>query len=289
MSCAYGLIQMKATVPFRMGEKKRNVQRLLDAGNDRCSICWQSLTTNTMATITVEHVPPRSLGGPPACLTCLTCNNRFAEAEEYLRREVRGTSRMSLRDDERRRVLASDVVLPEPYVDENGKKHLDFRLRDNTWKSVENDQIIWSGMMPKMTSVEFQIPDEEELTRAWVKLFYLMAGCARRGEAWRTAWAPKVREYLQGNIPWEQDVGLLQTNKTPLAPPGGAVASCRAAQRSDLFFAAWNEYSCILGLPEKDTPHDRMLDIQWIELGPFVYGRKPSHSSTRSLQPVAGS
>ena len=48
-----------------------------EAGNIRCPICLERFTEAEALdgrTVTLEHVPPKALGGKPMCLTCTSCN-----------------------------------------------------------------------------------------------------------------------------------------------------------------------------------------------------------------------
>lgn len=50
---------------------------LFRAGNDRCPICLTAFTeaeTRAGATVTLEHVPAKAVGGSVMCLTCTRCN-----------------------------------------------------------------------------------------------------------------------------------------------------------------------------------------------------------------------
>jgi len=257
-----------------MGEKRRKEQKkkkLLDAGNDRCPICWQPLVDSK--DITIEHVPTKFLGGHEACLTCRSCNNGFSKIEEFMRRDIQGTTRMPLYEGARR-IAASDVVLPskrsDPFVVET---------KENLWLS-EGDNMPMSALA-RANQLVFQTPSRQEVLKAWIKSFYLMAGCDRSGEAWSTTWAPRVRSYLQGNRPWNTEVGVFRKNdpEKPAAPlaPSGVVGRLHARQRTDVFFASWREYACFFGLSE--IPTDGVISpvkFQWLDEGPFVYGEPPS-------------
>ena len=50
---------------------------LYRAGNLKCPICLTSFTEEEAKageTVTLEHVPPKALGGSVLCLTCAPCN-----------------------------------------------------------------------------------------------------------------------------------------------------------------------------------------------------------------------
>ena len=52
--------------------------RLFDRGNTQCPVCLTTFTKKQVAfgkKVTLEHVPPKALGGKVICLTCVKCNN----------------------------------------------------------------------------------------------------------------------------------------------------------------------------------------------------------------------
>ena len=59
-----------------MSREKR--LRFFEHGNTRCPICLTSFTRDAVAKgedVTLEHVPPKTLGGSVKCLTCSKCNS----------------------------------------------------------------------------------------------------------------------------------------------------------------------------------------------------------------------
>ena len=51
--------------------------RLFDLGNTQCPICMTQFSREAVENgqdVTLEHVPPRAIGGPERCLTCANCN-----------------------------------------------------------------------------------------------------------------------------------------------------------------------------------------------------------------------
>ena len=244
-----------------MGEKRRSVQRFLAAGNTKCPICWTPFTSN--AAITVEHVPPKSLGGVKACLTCRDCNTKFSNDEEFWRREITGTTRLSLEDKGGHRiglVNANVAALDKPI------KHISIQPSGGAWPSEDA-----LSPIERTSSIKFQVPSEGQITRASVKSLYLMAGCARQGEAWTTGWAPSVRDYLQGNRPWDSGIGCYVGDNWEL-PLENFVMRCQVAGRSDVFVSAWKEHLCIFGASKADV-NGTSCSIIWLENGPFIFGK----------------
>ena len=70
----------------RPGRDRRLRQRLFDAGNNRCPIClskFERLDVVAGTEVTLEHAPPKSLGGVPICLTCKSCNNKASLIDHH--------------------------------------------------------------------------------------------------------------------------------------------------------------------------------------------------------------
>ena len=68
------------------GRERRLRQRLFDAGNTRCPIClsgFNRLDVVAGTDVTLEHAPPKSLGGARICLTCKSCNNKASLIDQH--------------------------------------------------------------------------------------------------------------------------------------------------------------------------------------------------------------
>ena len=68
------------------GRERRLRQRLFEAGNTRCPICLSEFDRSDVMTgtkVTLEHAPPKSLGGAPICLTCTSCNNKASLIDHH--------------------------------------------------------------------------------------------------------------------------------------------------------------------------------------------------------------
>lgn len=62
-----------------MNIKAKRRLRFFDLGNTRCPICLRPFTRDAARkgqTVTLEHVPPETLGGSERCLTCKSCNEK---------------------------------------------------------------------------------------------------------------------------------------------------------------------------------------------------------------------
>lgn len=74
------------------GRERRLRQRLFDAGNTKCPICLCDFDKSDVATgteVTLEHAPPKSLGGAPICLTCKPCNSKSSLMDYHAYRSMK--------------------------------------------------------------------------------------------------------------------------------------------------------------------------------------------------------
>ena len=68
------------------GRDRRLRKRLFDAGNNKCPICLSEfgrLDVVAGTDVTLEHAPPKALGGVPICLTCKSCNNNASLVDQH--------------------------------------------------------------------------------------------------------------------------------------------------------------------------------------------------------------
>ena len=67
--------------------------KLHERGNTACPLCFAPFTgaeASSGRTVTLEHVPPKALGGRALCLTCRSCNARVGrEVDQLAARNVR--------------------------------------------------------------------------------------------------------------------------------------------------------------------------------------------------------
>ena len=68
------------------GRNRRLRQRLFEAGNTRCPICLSEFSRSDVVAgteVTLEHAPPKALGGAAICLTCKECNNKASLVDHH--------------------------------------------------------------------------------------------------------------------------------------------------------------------------------------------------------------
>ena len=79
----------------RSGHFRRLRLRLFDGGNTRCPICFSSFTRSEASAgqkVTLEHAPPKAMGGQIVCLTCSRCNNGGSRLDRAASREKKAVS-----------------------------------------------------------------------------------------------------------------------------------------------------------------------------------------------------
>ena len=74
----------------KTGHLRRLRSRLFDRGNTKCPICltaFADIEVERGRKVTLEHAPPKAMGGQVACLTCSRCNNAGSVLDRAAARE----------------------------------------------------------------------------------------------------------------------------------------------------------------------------------------------------------
>ena len=85
-------VRQTASTTHGRGRERRLRQRLFNAGNTRCPICLSDFARSDVlagTNVTLEHAPPKSLGGAAICLTCKSCNNKASLIEQHAYQSVK--------------------------------------------------------------------------------------------------------------------------------------------------------------------------------------------------------
>lgn len=81
---AFDHFNLHANNPVSKKTDRERRLRLFDRGNTLCPTCLSSFTRRQAAAgkkVTLEHAPPKALGGKIVCLTCVDCNNRASRID----------------------------------------------------------------------------------------------------------------------------------------------------------------------------------------------------------------
>lgn len=142
MDATKGLAE--ATVSRTSPQERR--LRLFERGNTHCPICLTPFTEPAVRAgevVTLEHAPQESVGGKPACLTCIQCNTGPAARmidqalARYYRAQEQGGYPITVEGDRRRPYtvhpkhydIAKDEIRIRTRRDVVGKSHGPFTLR----------------------------------------------------------------------------------------------------------------------------------------------------------------
>lgn len=249
--------------------KKRKIRNFLESGNNICPLCRISLTTGNA---TVEHVPPKKLGGTPMCLTCRDCNNRFGRHyEAIMDRDMRGVKAWDFKGEDGQRFSMETkpcVLQTCPVPGEHTNRHHFVVSPENYSKLLQ----IWP------TNIRMLTPDatRESLIKGWIKSFYLMVGAASKGKAWEECWAEQVRAYLNGDDTYS-NLNCVGFSKNPYKLDFGRVFYAKTLNNIKVYISIWGKYVCTFGLQKEavaDMP-GKWIDFEviWGKNGPIVYGK----------------
>ena len=141
---------------------------LYEAGNVRCPICLRPFTQAEALegrTVTVEHVPPKALGGTPMCLTCKDCNagagHGVDQAAVLLTRRPKATVEIM---GQKETIYLSDDPTSGSLGTITSPRHRPEDFRE------------WLKTKPTMT-LTVQTPKPEYAAVSWLKSAYLSVVC----------------------------------------------------------------------------------------------------------------
>lgn len=150
-----------------------------------CPICLEQFPANAVKNsfknfLTLEDVPPKSLGGKPIILTCKTCNNTIGHKIDYhlLDRMLEIDISKFLPNSERRAKfkIGDNTVGGTISVDDNGKIQVYHPIKSNHPSKLESfiGRIKNKVIKPKI-NIEFNTTaDTNKLQLALLKIGYLM-------------------------------------------------------------------------------------------------------------------
>ena len=201
-----------------MSRKKGHEKRLklFDLGNRQCPICLVPFTRGAVEDgrdVTLEHVPPRAVGGSERCLTCTACNNSAGrtvdQAAAMLKRETTDA------EIGRRMKVELDVCGTKhtTYLSPDGieKSDLDTRLSSNHDVESFLKRMASSGQktvllaqitrgpnwdVSKGITVSAKKPSPHRIAVSWLRSAYLLVFCLLGPSGYRYAQSEAVRRIL---------------------------------------------------------------------------------------------
>ena len=149
-----------------LNKKQRRIKNLQKRGNTYCPLCMCSF--NSIVIPTLEHIPPKKLGGQVKCLTCKDCNQKTGDTIER-----------SLINSKHDKVVFQELNTPK----KKNLSYTDIKIKEKAPLAVAKN----AG---------------PETLRAYYKIAYLALGSATNGFIWNKYFS-EVREFILdgGNIP----------------------------------------------------------------------------------------
>ena len=183
----------------KTGKQGRKRLRFFDLGNTRCPICLTPFTRDAVEkgkTVTLEHVPPETVGGSVKCLTCATCNSSAG------RKLDRAAERMNRAIMDREAGLGRKVVInafgvqqtayfsPDGGLDPEAIKRLPGspaakQLREKTFQKLDGRKtVLWGEVTRRPNSkwdakkgIRISMPEEPPgnyVIVSWLRSAYLL-------------------------------------------------------------------------------------------------------------------
>ena len=195
----------------KKGYQKR--LRLFDLGNTQCPICLAPFTRDAVEhsqDATIEHVPPRAVGGSARCLTCIDCNHSAGRSLD----QAAATRNKAIRDIETGRGMkvVIDVCGTKhtSYLSPDGvvKNDLDTRLANNPNVESLLNKTELSGrktvLLAEMTrgpdwdvskgiSLSTRKPSAHRIAVSWLRSAYLLVFCLLGPSGYRYAESEAIR------------------------------------------------------------------------------------------------
>ena len=245
------------------GRDRRLRQRLFDAGNTRCPICLSEFARSAVAAgreVTLEHAPPKALGGAAICLTCKRCNNKASLIDQhaFLSKKARdewsaGHGAPIVVDlfghKRTRRFVPTDPRAPFP-----ARKHL---MRNG---SIELGPLPPKERLDKDKGMSFRIPQRDDYEFvSMIKSAYLMVFSLMGANGYRFAeniGLKPVREQIMNpdaKILKGGFIGEMRLESEELRRLGRSVVFlCRAAKPPFWIVPLWNNRVVLLSCGAKE-------------------------------------
>lgn len=233
---------------------KGQIERLLRRGNVFCPLClglFRGRGSKFIRKPTLEHVPPKSLGGKVLCLTCEDCNNGTGSTiEAFLENNLRGEFTVLHKNDEGDTTARLEGPM-EVRGSTSGKRefHLWSRVFPDDWNQFCNEA---AG---KEATLRMYPPNKERAYRFFVKSAYLALGCATTGHVWELPWMDPIRKFIL-------DGGLLPSSVlvSPISGGAGQTGPGRISRIARYGDEQWTETLRPL-FGKRDPVRDRALAV----------------------------
>ena len=233
-------------------------------GNTHCPICLVPFTEDGVAEgreVTLEHAPPKAVGGREACLTCEPCNQRASATSDQAAK--RSTSPPDLELDvkgiKRTARFWPDGIppsrMPYRFADTAAGKEAERELGHETIVAVTQPIAFNEATTIKQIQVALKVPDHRHLIVGSLRTAYLLVFSllGSRGYVFARSKALRpVREQIRNP---DEDISLSLVHGLASGGPSGTVLTLRGNQRPFFWSVRLDDGSCVL-LPHGGSRDD---------------------------------
>ena len=223
-------------------------------GNTHCPICLVSLTDDGVSpgsVATVEHVPPKAVGGREVCLTCRPCNARAsATSDQAVKRsksppdleiDVNGTKRTAR--------FWPDGIPPSrmPYRFGAGAaaKEAERQLRNETIVAVTQPIAFDQATTIKEILVAHKAANERHLMLSYLRSAYLLVFSLLGSSGYVYARSEALRPIRKQILNPGEDTALSLVRGLPSGRPSGIVITLRTNAKPFFWSVRFDDGACV--------------------------------------------
>ena len=223
-------------------------------GNTHCLICLISLIEDGVSpgpVATLEHVPPKAVGGREVCLTCRPCNARAsATSDQAVKRsksppdlevDVHGTKRTA-------RFWPDGIPASRmPYRFGNGPaaKEAERQLRNETIVAVTQPIAFDQATTIKEIVVAHKAPDERHLLLSHLRSAYLLVFSLLGRSCYVYARSEALRPIRKQIMNPAEDTALSLVRGLASGSPSGIVITLRSNARPFFWSVRFDDGACV--------------------------------------------
>ena len=232
-------------------------------GNTHCPICLVAFTEAGVASawdVTLEHAPPKALGGREACLTCEPCNQRASATSDQAAKRSTSPPKLVLDIKGARRTARfrpDGIPLSElryRFADSEAAKATERELGRETIVAVTQPIAFDQATTIDKIHVASKLPNARHLEVGWLRTAYLLVFCLLGPGGYvfaRSQALGPVREQIL-NPDEEIAVTLLRGHESGAS--SGTVITLRSNARPFFWSIRFDGGPCLL------LPHGGSLD-----------------------------
>ena len=232
-------------------------------GNTHCPICLAAFTEDGVGAgrnVTLEHAPPKALGGREACLTCEPCNQRASATSDQAAKRSTSPPALVLDVKGARRTarFRPDGIplseLPYRFADSDAAKAAERELGRETIVAVTQPiQFNEATTIDKITMAP-KVPNARHLEVGWLRTAYLLVFSLLGPGGYvfaRSAALRPVREQIQNP---DEEIATALLRGHPSESSSGTLITLRSNAPPFFWSIRFDGGACVL------LPHGGSLD-----------------------------